>query len=140
MQILQLPGTDKKLYELVAPLVMDPKVLRQNYNFPFRTSERFEWFVAVDRKEVVGFVPVEHKRAEDVINNYYVRDRQTDTLEQLLRYAIDHLEAGPVLAAVSFKEDKELFASLGFEEETVWTRYVRMRKNTDRHEPTEERV
>ena len=46
----------------------------------------------------------------------------------------------PVLAAVSFKEDKELFASLGFEEETVWTRYVRMRKNADRHEPTEERV
>ena len=140
MQILQLPGTDKQLYELVAPLGMDPKVLRQNYNFPFRTSPRFEWFVAVDDGNVLGFVPVEHKRNEDVINNYYVVDRKTTVLEDLLQYAITHLEGGTMLAAVSFKEDKELFARLGFEEETVWTRYVRMHKTVDRHEPAKERV
>ncbi len=128
MQILQLPGTDKALYELVAPLVMDPKVIRWNNNFPFRTSPRFEWFVAVDEGQVLGFMPVEHKRSEDVINNYYVTDRKADTLEQLIRYAIGHLEEGPTLAAVSFKEDRELFASLGFEDENVWTRYVRMRR------------
>ena len=39
IQIVQLHGTDKKLYELVAPLVMSPEVLKQNYNYPFRTSE-----------------------------------------------------------------------------------------------------
>ena len=38
IQIVQLHGTDKKLYELVAPLVMSPEVLKQNYNYPFRTS------------------------------------------------------------------------------------------------------
>ena len=32
IQIVQLHGTDKKLYELVAPLVMSPEVLKQNYN------------------------------------------------------------------------------------------------------------
>ena len=36
IQIVQLHGTDKKLYELVAPLVMSPEVLKQNYNYPFR--------------------------------------------------------------------------------------------------------
>lgn len=34
IQIVQLHGTDKKLYELVAPLVMSPEVLKQNYNYP----------------------------------------------------------------------------------------------------------
>ena len=58
IQIVQLHGTDKKLYELVAPLVMSPEVLKQNYNYPFRTSEEYEWFVALDNKHVVGFVPV----------------------------------------------------------------------------------
>ena len=124
MQILQLPGTDKALYELVAPLVMDPKVIRWNNNFPFRTSPRFEWFVAVDEGQVLGFVT----------------DRKADTLEQLIRYAIGHLEEGPTLAAVSFKEDRELFASLGFEDENVWTRYVRMRRKNSQNESAEERV
>ena len=74
IQIVQLHGTDKKLYELVAPLVMSPEVLKQNYNYPFRTSEEYEWFVALDNKHVVGF-------------------------------------------------------ELGFLEDKVWTRYVKMKKN-----------
>ena len=45
IQIVQLHGTDKKLYELVAPLVMSSKVLKQNYNYPFRTSEEYEWLL-----------------------------------------------------------------------------------------------
>ena len=53
-QIIELQGTEKRLYQLVAPLVMNPEVLKQNYNYPFRTSESFVWFVAVDGKEVVG--------------------------------------------------------------------------------------
>ena len=55
VQIIQLQGTDKRLYELVAPLVMNPEILKQNYNYPFRTSEDFVWFVAVDKKKVIGF-------------------------------------------------------------------------------------
>ena len=38
IQIVQLHGTDKKLYELVAPLVMSPEVLKQNYNSGHRKS------------------------------------------------------------------------------------------------------
>ena len=30
IQIIQLKGTDRRLYELVAPLVMNPDVLKQN--------------------------------------------------------------------------------------------------------------
>jgi hypothetical protein len=42
MKIMTLQGTDKLLYELVAPLVMNPAILRQNNNYPFKTS-RFVW-------------------------------------------------------------------------------------------------
>ena len=89
IQIVQLHGTDKKLYELVAPLVMSPEVLKQNYNYPFRTSEEYEWFVALDNKHVVGFVPVEHKKYECVINNYYIKERNVDTLKLLLEKVLE---------------------------------------------------
>ena len=116
------------MYRLVAPLVMDPAVLKQNYNFPFRTGEAFEWFVALnERGEVAGFVPVEGKRSEHVINNYYVRGKDAEVLEALVKRV---LQAFPDkwLAAVSFREDEELFARLGFVAEKTWTRYVKMRK------------
>ena len=79
-QIIELQGTEKRLYQLVAPLVMNPEVLKQNYNYPFRTSESFVWFVAVDGKEVVGFIPLEYKKREAVINNYYIRNNNAHFL------------------------------------------------------------
>lgn len=37
MNILKLQGLDGRLFDLVAPLVMNPAVLRQNNNYPFKT-------------------------------------------------------------------------------------------------------
>lgn len=128
IEIIQLHGTDKKLYGWVAPLVMNPEVLKQNYNFPFRTSERHEWFIAVEKKQVMGFVPVEHRKSESIINNYYIKDKDADTLKQLLEKVVETVSEEKVLAAVAFREDKELFGELGFVEEKAWTRYVRMKK------------
>lgn len=129
IQIVQLHGTDKKLYELVAHLVMSPEVLKQNYNYPFRTSEKYEWFIALDDNRVVGFVPVEHKKYECVINNYYIKERNGDTLRLLLEKVLEKQGEEDSLTAVSFVEDREVFSGLGFSEEKVWTRYVRMKKN-----------
>ena len=129
IQIVQLHGTDKKLYELVAPLVMSPEVLKQNYNYPFRTSAEYEWFVALDNKHVVGFVPVEHKKYECVINNYYIKERNVDTLKLLLEKVLEKQGEESSLTAVSFVEDRDVFSELGFWEDKVWTRYVKMKKN-----------
>lgn len=128
MQIIQLPGTDKRLYALVAPLVMNPVVLKQNYNFPFRTSEKFVWFVAVDKRKVVGFVPVERRSKELIINNYYVLDKDPDILRALLEKVIADVDEELLLTSVTFLEDSGLFGELGFVEEKRWTRYVKMRK------------
>ena len=129
IQIIQLKGTDRRLYELVAPLVMNPDVLKQNYNYPFRTSEDFVWFVAVEKRKVIGFIPVEEKKKEYVINNYYIKERNVDTLKLLLEKVLEKQGEESSLTAVSFVEDRDVFSELGFLEDKVWTRYVKMKKN-----------
>ena len=129
VQIIQLQGTDKRLYELVAPLVMNPEILKQNYNYPFRTSEDFVWFVAVDKKKVIGFIPVEEKMKEYVINNYYIESNNEDTLKLLLEKVISETNTSKELTSVTFMEHSSLFKDLGFSEEKIWTRYVKMKKD-----------
>ena len=116
VQIIQLQGTDKRLYELVAPLVMNPEILKQNYNYPFRTSEDFVWFVAVDKKKVIGFIPVEEKKKEYVINNYYIESNNEDTLKLLLEKVISETNTSKELTSVTFMEHSSLFKDLGFSE------------------------
>ena len=113
VQIIQLQGTDKRLYELVAPLVMNPEILKQNYNYPFRTSEDFVWFVAVDKKKVIGFIPVEEKKKEYVINNYYIESNNEDTLKLLLEKVISETNTSKELTSVTFMEHSSLFRREG---------------------------
>ena len=129
VQIIQLQGTDKRLYELVAPLVMNPEILKQNYNYPFRTSEDFVWFVAVDKKKVIGFIPVEEKKKEYVINNYYIESNNEDTLKLLLEKVISETNTSKELTSLTFMEHSSLFKDLCFSEEKIWTRYVKMKKD-----------
>ena len=129
VQIIQLQGTDNRLYELVAPLVKNPEILKQNYNYPFRTSEDFVWFVAVDKKKVIGFIPVEEKKKEYVINNYYIESNNEDTLKLLLEKVISETNTSKELTSVTFMEHSSLFKDLGFSEEKIWTRYVKMKKD-----------
>ena len=48
MEILQLDGLEPQLFNLIGPLAMNPKVLRANNNYPFKTTERFQWYIAVE--------------------------------------------------------------------------------------------
>ena len=82
IQIMKLNGTDKQLYKLVAPLVMDPEVLKMNNNYPFKTTDKFVWFVAVSGKKVVGFIPIEQRGNVAIINNYYID--KTILIEQVV--------------------------------------------------------
>lgn len=134
IQVIQLKGKDKDLYRLLAPLVMDPEVLRANNNYPFKTDEDFVWFVAVENEDVVGFVPVEQKSKKNaVINNYYVREegeRREEILSELLSAVIAVFEPEEwLLNSVTLIQDKETFEKFGFTSmDKKWTRYVKMRK------------
>lgn len=64
MKVIQLKGLDTDLYPLIGPLVMNPKVLKANNNYPFKTTANHQWYIAVnDQEEVMGFLPVENKKA-----------------------------------------------------------------------------
>ncbi|MCD8030331.1 MAG: hypothetical protein LUF85_05780 [Bacteroides sp.] len=126
--ITQLDGTEKRLYSLVGPLVMDPEVLKQNYNYPFKTSQNYEWLVATDAKKVIGFMPVEKRSMNFIINNYYVPQKREDVLESLLVKAIDLFSSQVPLVAVAFTEHENLFQKYGFVVEKRWKLYVKMRK------------
>ena len=53
MEVIELEGEDKRLYDLVARLVMNPQVLRYNQNYPFRTSQEYRFLTAqVSQKRV----------------------------------------------------------------------------------------
>lgn len=132
MQIIYLKGKDKQLYRLLAPLVMDPEVIRANNNYPFKTGENYVWFVAIDKRKVVGFVPVERRNTKRaVINNYYVKadgvERETILLD-LLRAVIKEFDSDEwTLNSVSLVQDKETFEKIAFVPmDQKWTRYVKM--------------
>ena len=75
MKVIQLKGLDTDLYPLIGPLVMNPKVLKANNNYPFKTTANHQWYIAVnDQEEVMGFLPVENKKSTSVINNYYLKE------------------------------------------------------------------
>ena len=86
MKIMTLQGTDKLLYELVAPLVMNPAILRQNNNYPFKTSRSHVWYIAFHETAVVGFMPVKKGHLYYSIDNYFVSGDDPSVLSELLEH------------------------------------------------------
>ena len=127
MKIERLAGTEARLYELVARLVMDPEVLRQNNNYPFKTTRNHIWFVALEDKQAIGFLPVEKREGKAVINNYYVREESLDLLVRLVQQAVLNL-SGYEWVAISQTSHCPAFIKCGFREEIFWKKYVKMVK------------
>lgn len=132
IQVIQLKGKDKHLYRLLAPMVMDPEVIRANNNYPFKTSDNYVWFVAMRAREVIGFLPVERKsHAKAVINNYYVNaenDERDEILSILLLATVEEFKQEKwILQSVTLVQDKETFEKFDFTSlDKKWTRYVKM--------------
>lgn len=55
--VVKMAGTSPELYSCIAPLVMNPEVIKYNHDYPFKTSESFVWFVAFSDEDnhVLGF-------------------------------------------------------------------------------------
>lgn len=127
--IEKLRGLEKRLYELVAPLVMNPDVLKQNRNYPFKTSQKFWWFVAVEENKTVGFLPVEIRDEQAIINNYYTIDENQDILDQLVKEAVCHFrKEKKTLFSVTQNQHIPTLINNGFIIEREWKNYVKMRR------------
>ncbi len=135
IQILRLLGTDQKLYPIVGPLVMNPAVLKYNNHYPFKTGEKFLWYIATDEQDnVLGFIPLQHKRSEYSINNYYAQQENHDEILTCLLNAIsdDYTNDMPPLTALVQTLHKEVFGQQGFRTVKEWKLYIKMEKTNER--------
>ena len=128
MNTIKLNGLDKRLYQLVAPLVMNPEVLKANNNYPFKTSQEFTWFILLRGKKVKGFIPVEERTNKLIINNYYVEENRNDLLSLLLSEVIQAFGNERQLWAVAFMQDQTVFEEHGFVVDKEWKLYVKMHR------------
>lgn len=128
INFIQLQGTEKRLYQLVGPLVMDPEILRKNNNYPFKTSKDYTWFIAQRGQKVIGFVPVEIRGHSAIINNYYIEDGEEDQLKQLVEQAVAEFFGKKKLSSVVLVEHQAIFAECGFTPEKMWKLYIKMKK------------
>ncbi len=127
MNILKLQGLDSHLFDLVAPLVMNPAVLRQNNNYPFKTTRNHVWYIAVDEERVLGFMPVKMTLTNNCIDNYYVSGDDSSVIEGLLDRIIHDFASDGSLVAVVQERHVEDFSSKSFIPYVEWKRYVKMR-------------
>ncbi len=127
IEVIQLHGTDKKLYEKVAPLVMNPAVIQYNQNYPFKTNEKYIWFIAFQNNETVGFMPVELRKNQWIINNYYVTPSIESTVFPALLQAIDQSNKSQLTAIVQVKH-QTYFVEQGFSIIKEWRKYLKMEK------------
>jgi len=127
MVIEKLSGTAPRLYTLVAPLVMRRSILRQNNNYPFWTSRSHIWFVATEKEDVVGFIPVElTETGKAKINNYYISGDNPYLLRKLLESVCRHFAESHTIQSVTFKRHATVFADAGFTVLKEWKLYIKM--------------
>lgn len=133
-QIIQLKGKDKQLYGLLAPLVMNPDVIRANNNYPFKTTDDFVWYIAIEEDEVTGFVPIEQKNGNKaIINNYYIAakdEKRNQILSLLIASVIKTFPPSEwILYSVTLIQDKDVFERFEFVSmNKKWTRYIKMKR------------
>lgn len=114
MNILKLQGLDSRLFNLVAPLVMSPAVLRQNNNYPFKTTRNHVWYIAVNEGRVLGFMPVKMTLMNNCIDNYYISGDNPTVIEGILDRIIHDFSSDGSLVAVVHKRHVEGFSTKGF--------------------------
>ena len=127
-----MEGTEQALYEAVAPLVMNPDVIRYNKGYPFKTSKKFVWFIARREGEVIGFMPVERRNREWVINNYYALPaKEESTLEALLATTEKECAPDMQLTAVVQAQHAPIFEKHRFKPAITWKLYIKMTQQKD---------
>ena len=127
MNILKLQGLDSRLFNLVAPLVMSPAVLRQNNNYPFKTTRNHVWYIAMDEQRVLGFMPVKMTLTNNCIDNYYISGDNSSVIEMLLDRIIHDFSSDGSLVAVVHERHVEDFSMKNFIPCVECKKYVKMR-------------
>ena len=127
MDIIKLQGTDKKLYELIAPLVLNPAVLRQNNNYPFKTGPKYTWYIAIEEEQILGFIPIKQTSVSSLmINNYYIKGDNLTILDKLLSEILANINSDIELWATVHKRHVQSYKLKDFRTHIEWKNYERM--------------
>lgn len=124
IRIEKVWGTDGRLYELIAPFVMNPEVIRLNGGYPFKNTEDHLWYISVRGKNMVtGFISLVNDR---LCNDFTWQDK--DLLRILIERALMDVEKGTPVTFVADNSDRPLLEEMGFSVEKEWTKYFKMAK------------
>jgi hypothetical protein len=124
IRIEKVWGTDDRLYELIAPFVMNPEVIRLNGGYPFKNTEDHLWYISVKGKNMVtGFISIVNGH---LCNDFTWQDK--DLLRILIERAFMDIEKGTLVTFVADNTDRPLLEEMGFFVEKEWTKYFKMAK------------
>lgn len=124
IRIEKVWGTDGRLYELIAPFVMNPEVIRLNGGYPFKNTEDHLWYISVKGKNMVtGFISLVN---DHLCNDFTWQDK--DLLRILIERALMDVEKGTLVTFVADNSDRALLEEMGFSVEKQWTKYFKMAK------------
>jgi hypothetical protein len=127
MEIVRLNGEDQQLYYLVGHLVMNETVLKYNLNYPYKTSDNYCWFIAIEGGNTLGFIPIEMKNGKATINNYYVADDDSRVFSMLLKEVVRVLLPDFEIESVTQIRHIPDFERNGFSIVLRWKRFVKMK-------------
>lgn len=124
IRIEKVWGTDGRLYELIAPFVMNPEVIRLNGGYPFKNTEDHLWYISVKGKNMVtGFISIVN---DHLCNDFTWQDK--DLLRILIERALMDVEKGTLVTFVADNSDRPLLEEMGFSVDKEWTKYFKMAK------------
>ncbi|HML65279.1 MAG TPA: hypothetical protein PKC55_10650 [Dysgonomonas sp.] len=124
IRIEKVWGTDSHLYELIAPFVMNPEVIRLNGGYPFKNTEDHLWYISIKGKNMVtGFISIVNGH---LCNDFTWQDK--DLLRILIERALMDVEKGTPVTFVADNSDRPLLEEMGFSVEKEWTKYFKMAK------------
>ena len=124
IRIEKVWGTDNRLYELIAPFVMNPEVIRLNGGYPFKNTEDHLWYISVKGKNMVtGFISIVN---DHLCNDFTWQDK--DLLRILIERALMDVEKGTPVTFVADNSDRSLLEEMGFSVDKEWTKYFKMAK------------
>lgn len=114
MEIQCLKGTEKRMYELIAPLIMNADIIRINNNYPFKTSEQYLWYVIINNGAAESFMPLKPTKTGYCIDNYYIKDDDKVAIDTLLKRILDDLSEYNNITALVCKRHVKYFIDNGF--------------------------
>ena len=127
MNIIRLNGEEKRLYELVAPLVMSPAIIRQNNNYPYKTEKDYIWYIVTDDNDnVEGFMPLKPKICGYYIDNYYISNDNKETIDLLLTTILKEFGEENEITALVKKSHAKEFTKFGFISWNELKNYIKM--------------